>query len=141
VHGFIHKKTKQLLARKRDGTENLVPLNVATMVLEFYDIGNGQTPDITLEDWFVNKHRVTRRRDYGRASLTGARTATPARLTFDLGATLVDIRARVTRSCETHGVLALQASLTRNRAWRRLVLAVRLVAREVPADRDSRPAF
>jgi hypothetical protein len=54
LQGFIHKKTKQLLARKCDGTENLVPLNVATVVPEFYDIGDGQTPDATLEDGFVN---------------------------------------------------------------------------------------
>jgi hypothetical protein len=30
-----------------------VPLNVATVVPEFYDIRDGQTPDATPEDGFV----------------------------------------------------------------------------------------
>ncbi len=54
LRGFIHKKTKQLLARKRDGSENLVSLNDATVVPDFYNIGDGQAPDATLEDWFSN---------------------------------------------------------------------------------------
>ena len=52
LRGFIDKK-QQLLARDRNGAETLVPLKDATVVRDFYDIGDGKTPDPTLEDWFA----------------------------------------------------------------------------------------
>ena len=52
LRGFMDRRTKTLLARHRTGHDGHVSFKHATVEQDFYDIGDGITPDTTLEEWF-----------------------------------------------------------------------------------------
>jgi hypothetical protein len=56
LRGFCARRgphAKEMLARHRDGTEEFIRINDATVQVDFYDPGTTSDPDDTLENWLA----------------------------------------------------------------------------------------